>query len=1081
MKKLFLMMSAILLTSFMVFISCKHDIKNKEGEEKPKDLPTLTLETLTIHGVPVTEKKVTLEQEQIVAENIEAHFSYGSVSDEKITVVVKDSPFVLDKTKSKTLHINVPAKEDTYKTWDEDIEVSWQKGKETATNLITGINIAGLHDNGVAFVASREQIQKLLSDKDFVLEMKGPNALVLVGSKDIVWTKCVIDGKEVPFQPYPSFKFKSGVYVSLELGKIDSITEHKILVETDDKKQEIPFKIKRLSGTVDIPNLKLIVVASDVITNENLPKLFDGSRPSFNGTDPCHIEVRCAKEDVETCIIDGSSPINMTKKTISSQEVYCAESSVVGAEPSGKDVDVVVKPKNQIDYHDTVWKFHLNYQAKTQMNVIYSFNNKARRHLDPQFVKDLEEGKKPTLALSNASFLNIKLQITAKLSEIKINDTSFTGATLIEEGVRTIFTHSFPITTTEQDIKIVLIPKDTGKHYEKVLEFEVKGDGNKEKLNPTLSINETNKFSDEFMADLTNGNKPLHKIFNSPANIEISVDEYAYTFLSNTIKINGDIVQIKEEKKGYKKVYLAKKSIDVLDTEAKDIKVEFMPKTAGIFAPLTWEFKLQSGAEKPVFPKEEISLFAINEVGAYGKDPLPKELLDNLTTETPYTYIIDENKALIQVGWYKNTNDKIKHTIFEVDGTATTIIAEQNANAYICSHTLPLPDLAEHEVKIKIVPKENINYKELVYSFKIKKSGLLPKLPLKFWMEEGRVFGGEQIEIKTDMPIISVTSEEDNDEEVMNEVTMNGTKVEIEKKKAANGNGYFFEAMKTIDISTTEYTDIIISVTPKDSSKYRITECKFKLKSKVEMPKNNAKFLFDSNEEQIVEYNIEWVNAEKREAKDDHGAKSVVLTFFTESTHTKVKYKKMFVAEDRNGNYVFQGDLSDYEEAKHFGTKHITKKIELAQDKPCTIKAEVISDDGTKDPDKGVYYFTFNPVLLLWSYYNGTELDSYENLVRDLEDVSGVKTPVIKINKTEVQNGKLYLILSAWNEEAGCNVSTGGAIEFVKFKREDDLQWYKAQVDVSSLNTQTDVIDVSFPLLFNGKPSFTYKFKIKLQ
>jgi len=90
MKKLFLKMSTILLASLMVFASCKHDVKNNKGGDTPSDLPSLKLEKLVIYGKKVTDKKVTLSEEQIIAGNIEAHFSYGSVSDKIIPVVVKD-------------------------------------------------------------------------------------------------------------------------------------------------------------------------------------------------------------------------------------------------------------------------------------------------------------------------------------------------------------------------------------------------------------------------------------------------------------------------------------------------------------------------------------------------------------------------------------------------------------------------------------------------------------------------------------------------------------------------------------------------------------------------------------------------------------------------------------------------------------------------------------------------------------------------------------------------------------------------------------------------------------------------------
>ena len=1084
MKKLFLKMSAILLASLMVFASCKHDVKNNKGEDTPNDLPSLKLEKLSIHGEKVNKNQttnkyeITLSEEQIIAKNIEAHFSYDSVSDEKITVVVKDSPFVLDKTKPKTLHISVPAKKNTYKAWDEDIEVSWKKEKEPSQDLITKASLVGSYDKGVQFSATSEQINKLIKNDGLVLEIKGPNAILLFGSNKVTWSKCIINEKEIPFQPWSALGFKSVTMVNLDMPQVGQTNEYKILVEAGDKKQETSFKIKRLEGTVDIPHLKLFIVGKDVISDENLPKLFDGTRPQFKGTDPCHIEVRCQDDAVTSCVIDESSPINMQKKTVGKDEIYYAEHSATGIDPTnGKDIDVVVHPKNTNDYHDTVWKFHLNYQAKTPMSVVYTLNNKARRQLDQQFVKDLEEGKKPTLTLTNASFLNMKLDAKAKIEEIKINDVSFKNEALIDNGVGILFYHSFPVTASEQEIKIVLTPKDKGRYAEKVFEFKVKGDGNKEKLSPSLVINEKNDFSDEFMESLTNGSKPTHKVFNSPANIEVYVDEYAYTFLTNKLKINGEEVEIQKEKHGLKYFYLAKKAIDVTGAEAKDVKIEFIPKKDGIFDTLFWEFKVQGGAEKSVFPKDKVSLFTINGIGGFG-EPLPKDLLDNLTTGNPYTYVIDKNQAVIEVGWYADVNELLEHAIFEVDGVPNIVSAVRRSNAYICSHTVQLPDQTEHTVKIKMVPKADSIYKELVYSFKIKNSGQLPKLPLKFWVENLPILDGTEKELETDMPIVSVTSEEDNDEEIMNEVTINGESVTIQTQKAQNGDGFFYEAAKGLDISVSDYTDVTISVTPKDTSKYRTTTCTFKLKAKKAMPKDNGKFEF-SGDKVRGGCAVEWVDDEPREVDNDHGAKSVIITVYTESPHAKVKYKSMFFADDKDGNEVFNVDLTSYEYATHIGNKHITKKIKLDQDKSVTIKAEVEPDEGATDPDKGVIYFTFNPVIVLWNYSEGTTHATYPNAFTELEDASGVKTPVIKVSKTSIVDGKIYLALSAWKADFGCNV--GDTAKFIPLNENGDTQWYKATIDVSSLNTQTDELDVSFPLLFNNKPSFTYKFKIKLQ
>ena len=244
------------------------------------------------------------------------------------------------------------------------------------------------------------------------------------------------------------------------------------------------------------------------------------------------------------------------------------------------------------------------------------------------------------------------------------------------------------------------------------------------------------------------------------------------------------------------------------------------------------------------------------------------------------------------------------------------------------------------------------------------------------------------------------------------------------------------------------------------------------------MPKDNGKFEF-SGDNVRGGCVVEWVDDEPREVDNDHGAKSASITLYTESPHAKVKYKCVFLAYDKDGKIAFESDLTSYEYATHIGVKHVTKKIELDQDKSVTIKAEVEPYEGATDPDKGVYYFTFNPVDVLWNYSEGTTHSDYANAFTELQDVSGVKTPVIKVNKTSIVDGKIYLALSAWKADYGCNV--GDTAKFIPLNEDGSVQWYKATIDVSSLNTQTDELDVSFPLLFNNKPSFTYKFKIKLQ
>ena len=1073
----------------IVFASCRHD-KGKKGNniQKPTPipppvvtLPELKLKSLKIHGEDATEGEVILKADQITADDIEAHFSYGDKADEIIKVTVEASPFVLDKTQHKLINLTVAEKNDKYKEWKGSVKVFYN------SNIITTAGIEGGMERGVkGFTATKEQIIKLLQNEDLELELKGPYAMIAIASKDKEWTKCTIDGKEVSFKTnFQSFK-SIVLQEKLTLGAIDETKEFKIRVKTETEAQQLKLKIKRLTGTVDIPDLKLIVIKADVITKENLPKLCDGvSKPNFRGTDPCRIEVRCKNDDVANCVIDASSPIEMKKKSIDTDEFYFARHDVTGANPSGKDVTVRITPKNTQDYHETTWIFHLDYQATVPLNVFYKFNNKSAVQLGATFKKDLEEGRKPLLNLKNASYLNMNFKVNAVLKEVIVNDVSFKEDSFTTAGVMQVFNHSLPVTADEKEVNVTFIPDDEGLNSRKTFEFRVKGDGNKETISPKLFINgdDANSFPDGFKSKLTDGSKPLHKVFRNLANIEFEVDEYTYTFLSNSIKINEEAVTVEQAKKGIKTIYVAKRAIVVNDKTPTEVKIEVVQKEDGIINPLIWEFKVQGGKEMPIFPKDRVSLFTINDVGKYGGEPLPQELLDNLTTATPYTYAIDANTAVVQVGWYADTDKMIEHAIFEVDGKATTVESVKNANTHFCSHTIELPNTDSHPVIIKIVPKEEFNYKELVYKFNLKSSGQLPQLPIKIWADETvRLFDNVEKEVDTDMPVISVISEQANDEEIMASVKINGENVGIEKKAAEVGEGFFYEAAKAVSVgvSATEFTTITISVTPKDASKYRETTFTLKLRATKSFDKNNGKFAFNQQGNQIVDFNVEWSGSQSN--PDDHGAKSVIIKFYTESPHARVRYRTLFIARDKTYSKVFEEVITPYQYAKHVKDEHTTQKIQLAHNTPITVQAEVMPYEGNTDQDAGVFYFTFNPVTLLWNYQEGTNHGDYANAITELQtSSSGVKIPVIKIDKNQVQGGKIYLALSAWKSDFDCAVDNSGAVKFSELNVDEDRQWYKASIDVSSLQNATDEVEVSFPLLFKNQPSFTYKFKIKLQ
>lgn len=1102
--------ASLFLLSFLIF-SCNHN-KNTKNKDKPQaenqnnnptsTLPKLTLDTLLIDNKDAKSGKVTVSKEELIATNITAKFKYGKPEKlEEIAVVIKDAPFKVDKTKEKMMYLSVPEKKDTYQAWNFEVGVTYSKEQEDPQtpeekDLISALSLSGGAVRGVFTSASLEQVQNILDKKEPTIELSGPVGLLDLRSNKVKWTKCTIDGQEIEpakFTPAPTSPLKSHAYVALPLGEKESVSEHEVKVEADSKKQSFKFKIKRLSATIDIPSLKLFIVDKDVLTAQNLPKLQDGSKPEFNGTDPCKIGVVCFADAMKNVSIDGTDEAPQSRQ-LHGKQVWISERSVpVPDHTNGKDVSITIKPKNEADYHETTWLFHLKFQSKQQMSAIYTFNNKPKRLLDKTFTDGLEAGSKPLLTLQNASYLNMKWDIKAKLQEVRVGDDSYTGSALIDNGIGTLFFHSIKVDSTAKDVKITFVPQDIGRYDESTFEFQVKGDANKEELKPILYINSDVAMDDDFVGKAKDGStNPLHKIAEDIAEIEFYVDEYTYTFMCDKININNADVDIKKEKKGYKNLYVARTSIPVEKTTAKNVVASFVSKLKDSFKPITYKFQVQGGAEKPTLPKEKIFLWVNGKGGGGIGDPLPKEMMDNITEGT-YEYVIDTDKVELKVGWYAGTNDIIEHAIFQIDsGAQATVQSQKVSNAFVCTHTFTLPNFQPHDVVIKTVPKADSKYKELVYKFKIKNSGQKPPIPLDIGFDRIERESGKEYESENDMPVIYVI--DDNEETVVEELRVDGKVVKMEKIEEPTYNGQtakYYKAETPVDVNTTNHKEIAIVAKPKNASLYRETTFTLKIKAKKDMPKDNGKFSYNTQNKIDLACDIEWEGnlPDDQHYSDDQGAKTALFEFRTESTHAKVKYKVVFnrLKINASGDTAVEEEivLQDFVLAKHLGLRHITQKIILPKHIPATVVAEVVPDEGVADPDKGIYSFTFNPAVILWDYATHADHKQYAMPVSTLEDASGEKIIVIKVRKEELEkpenNKKVHLAFGIWKEEFNVAIDSSASLSFSKIDLESDRQWYKAEVDASSLVDSSSKIDISVPIKLNNKVVFTYKFLIKLE
>lgn len=1055
----------VVTAAAFVLIGCKREpapqIQSADAE--------LKLTSMTIHGESVINGAVKVKADSITADDITAKFNYGTLKNQTIKVTVKGTVFTVDKNKKTVLYLSVPPVKNEYRAWNCSVEVSYNNGGQTPqpsgpadTDLISKFNLNGDKIGGEEVFVSKTVLDEIMAGKNIIAEMKGTKAVMHLASQKITWTLLKVNGKNITAGVSPFGVFKSYATVLLELPEKENILNVHAEVEGSGKRTEIAFRIKRIEGTVDMPHLKLLIGGKDVIGMGTLKKLADGSKPSFKGTEPASIEVQSAADDLQSVEIDSVNAA-VSQKQENGQTIWFAQRQLTGINPNGKEVTVKLIPKNSADYHEVTWVFKLEYQPAIPMNVIYTINNKPRRLLDSTFVEQLENGGSPSLNIQG-SFLNISLDCKAKLSEIVINGTSFTGTALTETAIGTKFDHSVKIDTAGTPIKIVMKPKDSAKYAEKVFTFKAIGDGTKENVKAEIAIGRNLDLPETFLNGLTDNSKPLYKVVKSPAEIEVFAEAYTFNFLCNKIRINNEEIALEKKQQGYKTFYSAVKSIEVTESEAKEIKIEFIPKNAEMTAPLVWNFKLQSGAEIPPIPQNKITRFFINGKGGFGNN-LPEAFTAHLTDGTNPVYEIDAASAEVEVGWRSDTNDIIEKAVFTIDGGAGTDVTAVPAGAstYAAKHTFTLSGTDVHSVTIDIIPKAGENYKKLTYSFKLKNSGQKPEMIITFGFDDMPYEDGTEKTLNKDFAIIYA----ETDEDIMDTVTIDGNLCTVEKVK--DQLGFVFKAMHAVELTSDSLKTVSISVTPKDTSAYRTTECSFKLKG-TPSPVDNAEFehyQHGSEEVPKVLPDIEWVDDEEREAPEDHGAKAVTLTAYTVSPHTKVMYKQIYLNFDTDPDGV-ETELTPEQTMTRMGNMHTSAKIMLTADKPTTVKAWVVADNGTTNTEKGEWSFTYNPADLKWDYQTHAEGENFANSAYD----------IIKIDKSKVSGNKIFLSFSVWKEEFGCVVKNN-SLTFKKLNTENDLQWYTATVDVSSLTDPSKEISLEIPLLFNGKPSFTYRFKIK--
>jgi lipoprotein len=276
-----------------------------------------------------------------------------------------------------------------------------------------------------------------------------------------------------------------------------------------------------------------------------------------------------------------------------------------------------------------------------------------------------------------------------------------------------------------------------------------------------------------------------------------------------------------------------------------------------------------------------------------------------------------------------------------------------------------------------------------------------------------------------------------------------------------------------------EPREIKIIVKPKEADKYDEVIWEFCLKQLDEV--DSAEFQGTVNGigkfSPTIIYGIKWYDGKAHKLIDDYGAKSLTLTAHTISAEAKVYYQIVDI-DGKPFNNSEEKLMINKNDVAH---SHKSEEIILFDDKPTHIKMWVVSKTGKKrNDDRGLYYFTSNPITMRWGY----------SFTDDPSKAQGTEYnegyDVINIDKDEVKNGKVYVSFGIWD---AFDVDTKGLAPeqkpFIKMKLNEaniQEQWYTTEVNISKLvGDNKGCVEIYLPITEKGVNCFTYKVVLRLK
>ena len=990
----------------------------------------IVLETSGTIEIPVpTELKKDSEYDVEIITKEEGVTIEYEADDDEIRLALENGKFKFEKPKS-------------IRDLEKEFSIKASKGEQENDYKVKVIMMAnaaaflGARLNGKNTSADIETIKRILRHENVTLDIAGHEASVIFASQISKWETVLCNDEDIKIDLSPNDpKYTSMGYAGVSLGELGSTTDVKVIISNstwEDGKstqpwlatEEFNFKIKCNETPADAFIKEVLVNGTNITDEKSIPEaftaLFGSELVEVNTGKTANIGVRLSKKVKKVKINETEiyeEQIREERDNKGKVIGFIAEVENIDVdETTGQEVTIVVTPNAEdTHYRETTMKFKLIYAIPPQFYPAYFNINETHWNSIPQGFKDaIMEGKTPLYAIKTNS-LGMKFVFSKKPKKIEMT----IGTRKVESSeVQEIKSNYGPVryavqilgtaSEMEEEVTLGFEPEDEGALSKGEWKFKIKGTNNKPKIAPKFqSISKDENLPWSFISNLTSGNEE-YSVPEDSAVLLISLTEYEKDYLLKEIKVNGEKATDQEFKlfKGYTFTeWRLTKTIDELTPEGKDVIIKFEARD-NVADSVEWKFKLKSGGAKPKVPRYKIR-FGLAGYGV-GATPFPNDFLIGIEDNTePMIELYGKDVVVSFASFFK---EYLKEAKFKIDSEEEVTVAATTTahNVTKVGYTFKnVAKEAEHKIIATVVPNSE-DYSPLEYKFKVKILSDLPE-------PSGYVFGidnkkrgnGYKATLDKDFATLIFQANKNIVKEVRigkGEILTETDKVEIKTFKNKYGKT-FWQAIKEIELDTTQFEKWKIEVSPNNESQHPKVTYIFELKG-TEIPDSNLSFEMEKDEPRMYATATRPSGMDSNDI-DDYGVMSVEFTAYTMSKKAKVKGIRIHKITGDN----MQGDTAVNFVSTETSRKH-TGTLNAYDDKPTKMKLWTTSrDGGATDNVNGIYNVDINPIPLVWSYKKISSTTIGKKAYDELT-----------VSRKKVKNNTVYMIFAPWKEKFGFTV-----------------------------------------------------------